>query len=223
MLWVVSPAARAPSGCQRVAAEARQVQHQEQLPVLASAVPVVVCSLRLHQPHPLAHQGASSQRPPGVYCEALVPGQCPCAWGSVMHHSSACWGCGCGCYHLHVTSNQAASMSNCYMSQGPRYLVRRIHVPKHIAVMAHDAGAKHSSVPGHKPRRSCNASWCCVVSAPAAVHLLMACWAESLLVAARSTSPGLPWGMLLLKLQVVLLVLMTLPDASDIASESCEP
>lgn len=93
----------------------------------------------------------------------------------------------------------------------------------HICPLPHGAGAKHSSVPGHEARRFCNACWCCVVFVPKAVHLLMACWAESLLVAARSTSPGLPWGMLLLKLRVVLLVLTTLPDASDIASESCEP
>lgn len=53
-------------------------------------------------------------------------------------------------------------------------------------------------------------------------HLLMACWALSLLVAARRMSPGLLAGTLLPKLRVVLLVLTTLPEASETASDSRE-
>lgn len=50
----------------------------------------------------------------------------------------------------------------------------------------------------------------------------MACCALSLDVAARRMSPGLPAGRPLLKLRCVLVVLVTLPEASDMASESCE-
>lgn len=58
------------------------------------------------------------------------------------------------------------------------------------------------------------------VAASTPRHSLIACCALSLLVAARKMSPGLAAGMLLLRVEV--LVLAMLPDASDMASESCD-
>lgn len=134
-------------------------------------------------------------------CVGWVRARSSAAWVSSARRSCACAGSGCGCCRLHtrtVTSNtpwlvrppQLQTACCCFF---PPALIPACQKPQQA----------NNRVAASKPR-----------------HSLIACCALSLLVAARKISPGLAAGMLLLRVEV--LVLAMLPDASDMASESCD-